>query len=106
VRTVRTRARSSLVVRASSTEGYTLDELARAAGVHPELVRRLVAMGVLDPGSPDPEVWPRATAVRLERAVRLRRDLGLNYAGALLVAELVERIDDLERRAGRDDPRR
>jgi chaperone modulatory protein CbpM len=105
--TGRVRTRTSLVVRARSSEGYTLDELARRAGVHPELVRRLVAMGVLDPGIPDPELWPRATAVRLERAIRLRRDLGLNYAGALLVAELVERIDELERRGDRDEsPRR
>jgi MerR HTH family regulatory protein len=94
---------TSLVVRTTVAESYTLEELAREAGVHPELVRRLVAMGVLDPGSPDPELWPRATATRLARAIRLRRDLGLNYAGALLVAELLERIDELELRARGDE---
>jgi hypothetical protein len=104
VTTVRARTTTtSLVVRTTVAESYTLDELAREAGVHPELVRRLVAMGVLDPGSPDPELWPRATAARLARAIRLRRDLGLNYAGALLAAELLDRIDELERRTGRDE---
>jgi hypothetical protein len=33
----------------------------------------------------------------LARAVRLRRDLGLNYAGAVLACELLARIDELER---------
>ena len=30
--------------------------------------------------------------------MRLRRDLGLNYAGALLACDLLARIDDLEAR--------
>jgi len=37
-------------------------------------------------------------AARLARTVRLRRDLGLNYAGAILACELLARIDDLEAR--------
>ena len=34
----------------------------------------------------------------LARAARLRRDLGLNYAGAVLACELLARIDELEQR--------
>jgi hypothetical protein len=30
--------------------------------------------------------------------MRLRRDLGVNYAGAVLASELLARIDDLEQR--------
>ena len=55
-------------------------------------------MGLLDPIAARPDLWSAATAPRLARAVRLRRDLGLSYSAALLVAELVERIDDLEAR--------
>ncbi len=43
------------------------------------------------------------------RAVRLRRDLGLNYAGAVLACELLARIEELERRLRAlepPDPRR
>jgi hypothetical protein len=36
--------------------------------------------------------------------VRLRRDLGLNYAGAVLASELLARIDELERRLGDEVP--
>ncbi len=39
--------------------------------------------------------------LRLARAVRLRRDLGLNYAGAMLACDLLDRIDELERRLRR-----
>lgn len=63
--------------------------LARKAGLHPELVRRLVSLGAVDPAD-----W-RAPA-RLSQITRLRRDLGLNYAGAILACELLDRIEKLE----------
>jgi len=87
-----------LALRPRPPGAYSLDEIARAAGVHPELARRLDRMGLLDPIAARPDLWSAATAPRLARAVRLRRDLGLSYSAALLVAELVERIEDLEAR--------
>ena len=44
------------------------------------------------------------TAARLARASRLRRDLALNYAGAVLASELLTRIDELEERLSRYEP--
>jgi hypothetical protein len=72
--------------------------LAREAGVHPDLVRRFVALGLLEP-------YPVDAAARIARAARLRRDLGLNYAGAVLACELLARIDELQRRLSRYEPR-
>jgi hypothetical protein len=87
---------TGLVVREVRPAGSrALTALAHEAGVHPELVRRLVALGVLDAGQ------PRDAARRVARAARLRRDLGLNYAGALLACELLDRIDRLERQLSR-----
>jgi chaperone modulatory protein CbpM len=63
--------------------------LARQSGLHPDLVRRLVSLGAVDPADPE-------AAAKLARVVRLRRDLGLNYAGAILVSELLARIERLE----------
>jgi hypothetical protein len=65
--------------------------LARRAGLHPDLVRRLVSLGAVSPGDGD-------AAARLARISRLRRDLGLNYAGAILACELLARIEELEAR--------
>ena len=89
-----------LVVRSvRAAGGLELDALAREAGVHPELVRRLVALGLLD--TPRGRLFPRDAAPRIARAVRLRGDLGLNYAGALLASQLLDRIEQLEERLHR-----
>jgi hypothetical protein len=81
-----------------STYPIEVRVLAREAGVHPDLVRRFVALGLLEP-------YPRDAAARIARAARLRRDLGLNWAGAVLACELLERIDELERRLRRYEER-
>lgn len=92
-----------LVRRSGPGAPISLDELAREAGLHPEVVRRLVRLGLLDPvgGGRGAARFPRDAAARLARAARLRRDLGLGYAGAVLACELLERIDALEARLGK-----
>jgi hypothetical protein len=94
--------RALVLRRAAGQSGWIgLDALAREAGLHPDMVRRLAGLGLLDaPGRPLPPAgaFPRDSARLLARAVRLRRDLGLNYAGALLASELLDRIDVLEAR--------
>lgn len=95
------RRRTALVAPA---DGLRLEAVAREAGVHPELLRRLVALGLLDAldhTSRDSALLPADAAARIARAVRLRRDLGLNYAGALLACSLLERIERLEQRLRR-----
>ena len=75
-----------------------VEELARRCGLHPEMVRRFVALGLL-PCHPDAagEFWfdPSAPAV-VARIQRLRSGLGLNYAAIGLVLDLLDRIEELE----------
>ncbi len=83
-----------------------LQVLASEAGLHPDLVRRLVRLGALDPTGGTraaPRFTPDAPA-RLARVMRLRRDLALNLAGAILACELLDRIDVLEQRLDRYEP--
>jgi DNA-binding transcriptional MerR regulator len=81
-----------------------IESLAREAGMHPELVRRLMRLGLVEPhgGTRAAPLFRRQDALLLARAMRLHRDLGVNYAGAVLACELLARIDQLEQRlAGR-----
>jgi hypothetical protein len=86
----------------------TLEVLAHEAGLHPDVVRSFVSLGLLEPaaGTLASPRFSRDAAARLARAGRLRRDLGLNYAGAVLASELLARIDVLEERLSRYEPYR
>ena len=77
-----------------------IETLAQDAGIHPELARRLLALGLITPrgGTIASPLFARDDAAMLARASRLRRDLGLNYSGAVLACELLARIDELEQR--------
>jgi chaperone modulatory protein CbpM len=76
----------------------SLESFSRLAGLHPELVVRLVRLGLLDAsrGSRD-ELWFTAAEVhRAARIQRLRAGLTVNYAALGLVLDLLDRIDVLE----------
>lgn len=90
-----------LAVRTTDASGYPLvaiNTIATDAGLHPDLVIRLIALGAIEAagGTRTAPLFPADTAARLARIVRLRRDLGLNYAGALLATDLLSRIEALE----------
>jgi hypothetical protein len=76
----------------------SLEEVAARCGLHPLLVERFVALGLIDPVEGEVNQFPPEATLRLQRALRLRRDLGLSYNGAALVLELLDRIEALERR--------
>ena len=78
-----------------------LTVVARRAGVRIVHVRRYLELGLFEPHPAAAAEAPRfdpSSAARVARAERLRRDLGLNYAGAVLVSELLDRITELEAR--------
>jgi hypothetical protein len=106
--TTPTRASGARLVRrqVGASSLIELDVLAREAGLHPDLVRRFVQLGLLEQrvGRDAVPRYPRDAAARLARAARLRRDLALNYAGAVLASELLARIDELEERLSRYEP--
>lgn len=91
----------------AGSELVALEVLAGDAGLHPDMVGRLIALGAVEPagGTALAPLFPRESAARLARITRLRRDLGLNYAGALLACDLLQRIEALEGRQPRFVPR-
>ena len=75
----------------------TLIELSRACAVHADLIVELVDEGVLLPVGREPNRW-RFTGIHMRRAtvaLRLQRDLGVNFAGAALALQLLDEVDDL-----------
>jgi chaperone modulatory protein CbpM len=81
------------------TTEITLAELTRTCRVHAEWVTELVQEGVIEPSGRGTQ-WRFASTsiVRIERARRLQRDLGVNLAGIALALQLIDRIDALEAR--------
>ena len=83
---------------------FELDELIRietvadATGASVSLVTRLVHAGLLEAvneNEDEPVLLPRREVLRLRKMQRLRRDLGVNFAGANIILDLVERVESL-----------
>jgi hypothetical protein len=85
---------------ALAASALVIERLARESGLHPEVVVRLVRLGLVAP------TYSPAAPALLARAARLRRDLGLDYGSAVLVCELLTRIDELEERLARSSSQR
>ena len=86
-----------------------LETFALATGLHPDLVRRFVALGLLEArADATGQLWfDRAQVPVAARLQRLRDGLGLNYAAIGLVVQLLDRIAELEsalRARARPDP--
>ena len=77
-----------------------LTAVARGAGLRVSVVRRYLALGLFEPcaGTRAAPLFAPGSAARVAKADRLRRDLGLNSAGAVLVCELLDRLRELESR--------
>ncbi|WP_202459693.1 chaperone modulator CbpM [Streptomyces sp. SID1328] len=83
----------------------SLQTVARRAGVHPDLIRRFVALGLVEAerDASGRLVFEPTAPAALARVQRLRTGLCLNYASIGLVLDLLDRISLLEaalRRAG------
>jgi hypothetical protein len=63
-------------------------------------------LGLIEPasGTAAAPLFSRDAAATIARAARLRRHLGIGYAGAALACELLARVDVLERRLRRYEP--
>jgi hypothetical protein len=72
-------------------------ELAAAADISEERLAALVHLGLVEPTEPGGNEFDAAAAHRLRRMMRIRAGLGLSFVGAAIVADLLERLDHLER---------
>jgi chaperone modulatory protein CbpM len=85
----------------------SFDTYAGLTGVHPELIRRMAALGLLELyRDAEGNLWfdPSAVAT-MARIRRLRAGLNINYAALGLVLDLLDRIDQLEQSRQREPSR-
>ncbi len=77
----------------------TLTEVAYRSGVHPELIERLVRLGLIDFVERDVDgeaLFQADVTATIRKILRLRYQLGVNYSGIGVILELMARIDSLE----------
>lgn len=77
---------------------YDLESFARVTGLHPDLVRRFVALGLIEATrDATGELWfVPAQIAAAARIRRLRAGLSLNYAALGVVIDLLDRVAELE----------
>jgi len=80
-------------------ELLTVDAVAETVGTRRSLVVRLAQQGLIETveSGADELLLPRYVVIQLRRMQRLRRDLGVNFAGAAVILDLVGRIEQLNR---------
>lgn len=88
--------------------GLSLGELCRLCRVHADYVLDLIDQGILEPEGENVQHY-RFTGkciIRTEKAMRLQRDMGINLAGVAMILDLLDQVEDLERRIRELEARR
>jgi hypothetical protein len=75
----------------------TYEELAVAAGIRTTMLARLIRLGVVEPDRPETGQFTASTLARVRRMLRLRAQLGVNFTGAAVILDLLDRLEGLER---------
>ena len=78
---------------------FSLVELCECANASPEQIIEMVEEGILDPEGATVHNWRFDTRAlkRLQTAIRLQQDLGVNLPGSALVLDLLEEMENLRR---------
>jgi chaperone modulatory protein CbpM len=79
---------------------FTLREFCDACGIQSQLVIEMIEYGVIEPARRSEAEWEfhGHALVRAQRALRLVRDLDVNWPGAALALDLLDEIERLENR--------
>ena len=78
---------------------FSFTELCSLCSVTEEIVVEIVAEGIVVPSGTERGHWrfSGVALARVQRAIRLQRDFGVNLAGAALALDLIEEVERLRR---------
>ncbi|MBW4934230.1 chaperone modulator CbpM [Marinobacter sp. F4206] len=86
---------------------FTLREICERGDCHAELVLKMVSYGIIEPveALEHEEVrnweFDLTALLRLQKAMRLQRDLKMNLPGLAMSLELLDEVDTMRREIGR-----
>lgn len=79
------------------TVTYTLFELSEMCVVEPPILNQMIEFGIIEPQSNVPSIQFSYRALyRAKKALRLQRDLAINWEGISLVLDLLDEIEALQ----------
>ena len=88
-----------IIIIADYTEevALTAEDVCEICGIDAVLIQDLISYDIIIPSGSEPDKWvfDMAQLQRLRTALRLQRDLELNYAGIALVFKLLQEMEDL-----------
>jgi len=74
----------------------SLHEVAQRSGADSVFVEQLVELGIIETQAGEQQRFSCEVTLRVQRCVRLQRDLGVNPEGAAVILELLAHIEALE----------
>jgi DNA-binding transcriptional MerR regulator len=86
--------RYNIVLRHSERALLSLDALAQRTGVHPTLIASFVELQLIEPVRREGSSlqFDSAALLRVRTICRLRKTLGVNYAGTAVILDLLDKL--------------
>lgn len=79
----------------SQQEPLTMRELCEICGISSDFMHDLVTYEIIHPVDAAPETFDLAQLQRVKTVLRLQRDLEINLAGAAVVLDLLDQLEEL-----------
>jgi chaperone modulatory protein CbpM len=89
--------KSLVVITLEEHPQLSLEELCNACDVTPEFIQSLIEYGVLEPEGESSTAWrfDSAHLHRIKVIVRLQHDLEVNIAGAAMIVDLMDQMEEM-----------
>jgi len=76
-----------------------ISEISDLVGLHPDLILRFYQLGLIDPLVVRPRMlFDEEVVSRIELIMRLKTDLEISFSSCGLILDLLDKIDQLEKR--------